>query len=280
MSYRDGRGLTHAVGVLEGWIDNRGDGWRYVTTHLARDGGRDDLLEALRHLGAITADLHIVLASDAATPAFAPEAVGLDDLTIWSNHVLREAARVLDLVSHNSIGWVEPAYGLSGAALAGREQLRRLIRSLKIDEVGARTSKIRVHGDYHLGQTLKTSGGFVLIDFEGEPARPLADRRRKYCALKDVAGMLRSLDYADAAVRLETPSAASVVSPMRGAFLDGYYSRPELRAILPERESSRPLLTMFELEKVLYEIEYELNNRPDWLPIPLGALARVVAVSP
>jgi trehalose synthase-fused probable maltokinase len=135
--------------------------------------------------------------------------------------------------------------------------------------------QIRIHGDYHLGQTLKTAGGFTLIDFEGEPAKPLAERRRKQCALKDVAGMLRSLDYAEATVAAGHAVPAETGRVLRTAFLDGYYADPRLATFLPPaREAGADLLSLFELEKTLYEIEYELNNRPDWLHIPLGAVRR------
>ena len=278
MIYRSADGDHYAVGILEGWVDNDGDGWRYVTATLeqATNGGaRNALLESLSALGRVTADFHIAMASDTAHPAFAPEPASATDRREWLDRLTRDTRRVVDLLSHDRAALPESARDLSRAVVACRSALQQRIASIDVDRVRGPLMKIRVHGDYHLGQTLKTPGGFVLIDFEGEPARPLAERRTKHCALKDVAGMLRSLEYADAAVRLRRASAPDAAEPMRQAFLAGYYSRPDLRNILPDRQTSGPLLMLFELDKVLYEIEYELNNRPDWLPIPLAALARI-----
>jgi trehalose synthase-fused probable maltokinase len=142
--------------------------------------------------------------------------------------------------------------------------------------------KIRVHGDYHLGQTVRTDAGFVVIDFEGEPARPLAERRAKQPALKDVAGMLRSFDYA-----VETALAdgeargdgASIARVLRQRFLDGCGatfegSPPTFAPVDPAAAGA--WIDFFELEKALYEVEYEINNRPAWVHIPLRGLARIM----
>src|SRR5262249_22165013 len=140
------------------------------------------------------------------------------------------------------------------------------------------TCKIRQHGDYHLGQVLESpEGGFVIIDFEGEPSKPLAIRREKRSSLRDVAGMLRSFDYArNAALRAQgggdTARAARWYEAVRNAFLDSYVQTVRRRApeLLPM--DIEPPLRALELEKAAYEVLYELNNRPDWLPIPLAAL--------
>jgi trehalose synthase-fused probable maltokinase len=283
MVYRDAGTTPYAVGILEGWIQNTGDGWQYVTSALeqtASSGDRDALLQSLSALGVVTADFHIAMASDTSDSAFAPEPATAADRSAWVDRVLREAKRTIDILETDAKTLQEPAHHLSLAVVDARSTLRQRIAAIDPERVRGPLLKIRVHGDYHLGQTLKTASGFVLIDFEGEPARPLAERRAKHCALKDVAGMLRSLEYADAAVRLRLPAAPPAAERMRHAFLRGYYSRPQLRSVLPDHDASAPLLMLFELEKVLYEVEYELNNRPDWLPIPLSALARVAEASP
>jgi maltose alpha-D-glucosyltransferase/alpha-amylase len=146
-----------------------------------------------------------------------------------------------------------------------------------VSDLGAR---MRIHGDYHLGQLLRTPGDFLIVDFEGEPARPLADRRRKHSPLKDVAGMLRSFSYAAHAALPESPSATLLAwaslweADAANAFLFGYRktlaARPDL---LPQLQHAQILLHTLLLEKALYELLYELNNRPAWLPMPLKGLA-------
>jgi maltose alpha-D-glucosyltransferase/alpha-amylase len=141
---------------------------------------------------------------------------------------------------------------------------------------------MRIHGDYHLGQTLKTPSGFAIIDFEGEPARPIASRRQKHCALKDVAGMLRSFEYAietAADHRLEIADRLRVSPSLRDPFLDGYLRSAASRgttSIPTDRRALARWLTFYELEKALYELEYEVNNRPDWAHIPLRGILRAL----
>jgi trehalose synthase-fused probable maltokinase len=145
--------------------------------------------------------------------------------------------------------------------------------------------KIRVHGDYHLGQTLRTESGFVLLDFEGEPDRPLAERRRKQSGLVDVAGMLRSLDYAAHATLSPASAAAGErwVQRASAAFLDGYLGelgRCPARLVPASRAELERTLAAFELDKALYEVRYELDHRPAWLAIPLRGLARLLTRAP
>jgi maltose alpha-D-glucosyltransferase/alpha-amylase len=148
--------------------------------------------------------------------------------------------------------------------------------------------KIRSHGDYHLGQVLKTSDGFTIIDFEGEPARPLAERRARQSALRDVAGMLRSLDYAAHAVAFELPPAERTAAlrvltawegEARRKFLAGY-GEAVAGSPVPLVPSSEGALLgacgAFELEKACYELRYERDNRPDWVAIPLAGIRRVL----
>jgi maltokinase len=133
--------------------------------------------------------------------------------------------------------------------------------------------KIRVHGDLHLGQVLRTKDEWLVFDFEGEPSRSLAQRREKYSPLKDVAGMLRSFSYAGAAVELEGSPRTDRVPKARAAFLDGYLAEIQGSGLLPDKdEDVLGLLHGMELEKLLYEIRYEVNNRPDWAKIPVEAL--------
>ena len=145
-------------------------------------------------------------------------------------------------------------------------------------------TRIRTHGDYHLGQVLWTGGDFVIIDFEGEPARPLADRRLKRWSLRDVAGMLRSFDYAAATALRKRPRADPALArewrkAVWNAYLSAYYSAAGPASFLPADEASRQvLLDAFLLEKALYELKYEFNNRPDWVAIPLSGILQLMGV--
>jgi maltokinase len=147
-----------------------------------------------------------------------------------------------------------------------------------LERPGAAFEAIRIHGDFHLGQTLKTREGYIVIDFEGEPAVPRAERRRKQPAMRDVAGMLRSFDYAVVASKAGGDR-EDVVGRMRSAYLDGYRRSVAARnpSIAPEAPAARDAwIEFFELSKALYEIDYELDNRPDWLGIPLGGIVRLL----
>ncbi len=165
------------------------------------------------------------------------------------------------------------------AAIAGRGQdVREQISMRAQSGVGGRA--IRTHGDYHLGQTLHRAGGkgWVIIDFEGEPARPLFERRQKRSPLRDVAGMLRSLAYATSAAEIMRgiPAPGQFEDQARAIFLEHYFAAID-PALLPGGETAiANMLAIFELEKAIYELQYELDNRPDWLPIPVAGIARLL----
>jgi trehalose synthase-fused probable maltokinase len=137
---------------------------------------------------------------------------------------------------------------------------------------------IRTHGDYHLGQTLYTPRGWVILDFEGEPARPLIERRQKRSPLRDVAGMLRSFAYATSAIEILHGRKApeDFEERAREQFLGHYFSSID-PTLMPGGEAAiNNLLSIFELEKAIYELRYELNNRPDWTPIPVAGIVRLL----
>jgi trehalose synthase-fused probable maltokinase len=260
----DGRAASLAL--LQAFEANRGDAW---TTTLGRlrdvlaGGDPSASIDSLSRLGSTTAELHLALA--AGSGDFAAQSITTHDLDDWRAAIRGEvdaAARALERhgVAVDTERLYERAEGID--ALLGAE-------------------KIRHHGDYHLGQILeRPDGSFVIIDFEGEPAKPLALRREKRSPLRDVAGLLRSLDYAchtalrsiDGAGAEQTQRAAAWLSSTRQAFLTTY-----LATMGRGRPGCLPLdvespLAALELEKAAYEVLYELNNRPDWLPIPLAAL--------
>jgi maltokinase len=165
------------------------------------------------------------------------------------------------------------------AAIAGRgpelqAELQRRGRAV------GETRLIRTHGDYHLGQTLWVGGdrGWVIIDFEGEPARPLAERRRKTSPLRDVAGMLRSFAYVSAAAGLlgGAPAPAGFEQRVREAFLERYLGHIDTGLLPAGAGATDDLLALYELEKAVYELAYELDNRPEWLVIPVAGVARLL----
>ena len=268
LTYLSADGREADLALLQEFEPNRGDAW---TTTLARvrevlsGAGLDDSVAALARLGETTADLHLGLSSGSGH--FAPEPIVDSDIASWQEAIHAEveaAASALSdrniIVNHNRL--VERADGV--VALEG-------------------ALKTRHHGDYHLGQVLeRDDGSFVIIDFEGEPAKPLAQRREKRSPLRDVAGLLRSLDYArNSALRAHGSATADVARradawyvATRAAFLDAYLAHARRHPNLVPKHVEAPLAAL-ELEKAAYEVLYELNNRPDWLPIPLAALTAV-----
>jgi trehalose synthase-fused probable maltokinase len=287
LTYRAEGRSSSALGALEGWVDSDGDGWSYLTRRLTSDRSpvspSGELARDLHQLGATTAEFHAALAADPEDDAFRPVPVTADDESRWRQQVWTQADRTLALVARDHAHWREPAaaigHGLSGAApiIAARLQAP--------PGPPVRFDKIRIHGDFHLGQTLKTRTGFMLIDFEGEPSKPLVVRRQKQCALRDVAGLVRSLDYAAAFVGgndHERRQARGSAATLRAAFLDGYRTRASAlgATYLPAAPAGDTWLWWFELEKALYEVEYEANNRPAWVEIPLQAVARLLGDLP
>ena len=258
-------------------------------------------LEPAAKLGRRTAEMHLALAADSTNPAFAPEPFTKEDLTALSADAVAQAQRALQLLETKARQAGDAAPDKPGAVprlpVDVADQARRLAlsRDSLLDRIRSApkfefvASKIRVHGDYHLGQVLWAENDFYLLDFEGEPARPIAQRRLKQSPLKDLAGMLRSFSYAAYAglfahaatrpaefARLE-PWAHIWQTWASAAFLRGYFDTARDAAFLPsDLEQRDALLRLFMLEKALYELNYELNNRPDWVRIPLWGIFDLV----
>jgi trehalose synthase-fused probable maltokinase len=214
--------------------------------------------------------MHSVLASDPSDPAFAPEEPSDEQLALLTATIDEQIERAFIDLPHD-----EPAL----EPIRGRgEEIRDRLQLMSHVGVGGRL--IRHHGDYHLGQTMLRDDGWVILDFEGEPARSLLDRRRKRSPLRDVAGMLRSFAYAASASELlrGVPAPDGWEDSARMAFLDAYFAAVD-QALLPAgQDAISKLLAIFELEKAVYELRYELNNRPDWVPIPVAGIARLLDV--
>jgi len=289
IEYAPAAGEVTTLGLLQGYVANQGDGWSWVVGHLRQLSATrvDELSERvfgeLTGLGVVTGALHVALASDAADPGFAPEPTTAADVTAWIGRIVEDVGRTCDAVRARLAAISHEIADDARTLLASEAALRS--RARELEALGAEhCMKIRVHGDYHLGQTLRTESGFVVLDFEGEPARPVAERRRKQCALVDVAGMLRSLDYAVHATL--TPASGPTGTGERwfgraaAAFLEGYLgevAKAPARLLPASPAGVARALSVFELDKALYEVRYELDNRPAWLAIPLRGLTRLLA---
>ncbi len=224
-------------------------------------------LERIEALGTVTGEMHTVLGSEPLDPAFAPDEPSTESLSLLTATVDEQIERIfVDLPEDAAIGPIE------GRGQDVREQLQAL------SSIGAGGKVIRTHGDYHLGQTMLTGDGWVILDFEGEPARPLPERRLKRSPLRDVAGMLRSFAYVASASALLRGRAVPEgwEDQARTRFLDAYFEAVDSRLLPPGQDATQKLLSVFELEKAVYELRYELNNRPDWVGIPVAGIARLL----
>jgi maltose alpha-D-glucosyltransferase/alpha-amylase len=245
-------------------------------------------LALARQLGLRLAQMHRALAERAGDdPAFMPEPITRQDLAEWRQALEDSAERMLARLERGQAGLPEAARGLADALIGAGPQLFRAIRALVPDEIVA--TKTRYHGDLHLAQVIAVQNDFYFIDFEGEPGRPLAVRRRKSSPLRDVAGMIRSFDYAaTAAVRQlgETRPAAvprmnALAEAWRQRAIDGFRAayRKAMRgcpSYPASKLQAKSLVDFFTLEKAVYEVSYELANRPAWVAIPLNGILRVV----
>jgi maltose alpha-D-glucosyltransferase/alpha-amylase len=232
--------------------------------------------------------MHLALAS-ADGAAFTPEPFAGEALRELAAGIERQASAALDLLAAKIDTLSEDLR--SSAALVLEQRQAIIARALDLQHVRDGGQQIRVHGDYHLGQVLRTEEDFVILDFEGEPARTLAERRARHSPLKDVAGMLRSFNYAATAALMaftQTTGAGDRLAPwartwqhwVSRAFLDSYRRTVGDSPIVPSGDSFSALLEAFTLEKALYELNYELNNRPEWTRIPLQALVAMAVPVP
>jgi maltose alpha-D-glucosyltransferase/alpha-amylase len=322
LTYEPKRGTPRAFAVLQQFVQSQGDAWtttidavlRYFESttwesveehpapldhHTLPERARREVPELAREaigaylglarvLGQRTAELHRALASELEHPDFAPV-----PFSLLHQRSLYQSARGLlgptfAKLRRHLDAMPADTRALAQAVLDRRADVDARLRRIHRHKIEA--ARVRTHGDFHLGQVLVAAGDFLFIDFEGEPARPLAERRRKRSPLRDVAGLLRSFDYAAAAAlrseRLRPEDAVRLVPWARAwaqwvgaACLDGWRQGAEGAVFLPaDDESFTTLLEFHLLEKCIYEIGYELDNRPDWLPIPLRGLLDLLDV--
>ncbi|MGF7175003.1 malto-oligosyltrehalose trehalohydrolase [Azospirillum doebereinerae] len=277
--------------ILQALVPDAADGWSHVTGRLNARVTRFDAADKaddiegmafLRRLGRRTAELHRALATPGGGDAFTPEPATPDTLQSWGEGVRGLAARILDRL-RAAVPTLDPAIAPFAASLAeSRTGVLAQIDAL-IPET-ADISAMRLHGDYHLGQVLVSHGDVQIVDFEGEPMRPLAERRAKHCILRDVAGMLRSIAYAAAMARDAIPADLDESArDARAAWLSWWEGEAASAFVAGYREAigdcpgfprdpvaATGLLKLFLLEKAFYEIGYELANRPAWVGIPLA----------
>ena len=299
----DGSPVTLAV--LQGFVPNQGDGWSYTLDFLDRylqdrlvttwrleeddeeaEGefdARESFFTSLMHtLGLRTGEMHEAFAVPTDAPAFAAEPASPEEVRAWIETVLDDARLTLTVLEKRRDSLPEELRPDADRLLKMEADIFDRLEAASGE--GLETIKSRLHGDYHLGQVLVAGNDFQIIDFEGEPARPLAERREKHSPLRDVAGMLRSFDYAARSatrnLSIERADQLDMLEPLvrewerraRDAFLAGY-AEGARDSSPPESEGQmRSLVELFTLEKALYEIRYELDNRPDWVGIPVRGI--------
>jgi trehalose synthase-fused probable maltokinase len=303
--HRDESGAVATIAMVQELVPARGNAWDLATAAAAaflnaarRDAGAPDsarvralpgnFLESAALIGRRTAELHAALGAATADPAFVAETSAASEIDTLVARISRQATETLDRLRERA-QTLEP-----GAAAMARRliDLRDRITA-RIESIGLRVHpfiKIRIHGDYHLGQLLRVDDDdFVIIDFEGEPSRPLSERRAKQSPLRDVAGMLRSLDYAaHAGLGVVAGDDAEAVSRLAGwsrawetaartSFLEEYTAAARRAALLPPHDSQlHAALALFVIEKAFYELNYEMNNRPAWISTPLAGILAIL----
>jgi len=293
--------IDHAgstIAILQSYTPNSGDAWRYTLDGISRffervlsepgtalDTTIGQYLADAELLGKRTAEMHLALASRSDIPAFAPEPFTPHYQRSIYQSMRTQAVHAFQLLRRRAKGIPE-----ADALLSREQEIQKRLREVLDRRIGG--ERIRIHGDYHLGQVLYTGNDFVIIDFEGEPARPLSERRIKRSALRDVAGMVRSFHYAPFAVILGQ-AGGSVIRPEDAAaleagarfwqrsvsesFLRAYLATSRAATHLPaSADEIRVLLNAYLLEKAFYEIAYELNNRPDWVRIPIRGVLELI----
>ncbi len=306
VSREDAQGTPHLLMIAQGYLNNQGDAWAWTQNTLER-AIRDEMeptsaepeahTNALAELAGFAAllgqrlgEMHLLLGAPTEDPAFAPRASDADDSARWSRQISAELSHALDLLAQHRESLDRDSQALVDDLQQQREGLAAHVRSLAEQAQGGLL--MRVHGDLHLGQVLVVQGDAYLIDFEGEPSRPLEERRARHSPYKDVSGVLRSFDYA-AAMVLRSASTVDLSDPARQArqrvarqylhqarhaFVEAYgLATAALPHAWQQAEGERAALELFCLEKAAYEITYEAENRPSWLAVPLHGLHGLIS---
>lgn len=278
INYKTTNNKVMNLGIIQNYIENDSDGWTYTTSilnNILKDLEKTDMslvkekylsfFQNINTLGKNTALMHKNLIHN--SPSFASEEIKKEDINLWSNRIKDRIKETISLLSKKGIKIQNENWFL---------ELTNHLNILSTENI----HKIRIHGDYHLGQTLIYKSDFYILDFEGEPLKSIQERKEKYTIFKDIAGMTRSFSYAVNFVIKENNITNNCLilktkeweELIRNSFLESYFEeckKMKSDFISKNKESNYKLLKFFEVEKAFYELNYELNYRPDWLNIPL-----------
>jgi maltose alpha-D-glucosyltransferase / alpha-amylase len=290
-------GTPFTLAIVFGFVRNEGNAWSWISDHLTRtidahtpavpsEASESDLLSdceaVVAAIGRRLGEMHAILVQESSDPAFAPKVADGDDAENWARKTEERIHLAFEGIARLQT-WEREQDRDRAEMLQG--QLNSILDAVgMLASFGVGTIMTRVHGDFHLGQVLVADGDAYIIDFEGEPAAPIAERRAKTSPLRDVAGLLRSIDYVGAtlsdrkgvgAMPMDEGRRDQLVSQFRTrvstAFLRAYRDATRMRA----NAAGRALLDLFLIEKAAYEIAYEAANRPSWIGVPLAGLARL-----
>jgi maltose alpha-D-glucosyltransferase/alpha-amylase len=315
LEYQERGGKSSTQAILQAFVPNQGDAWKYTLKSLegfydtcervprGTDLSRGQIhqfteetigayLKSVALLGRRTAELHLALASDRDDPSFALEPFSIEFQKSFEAALLQMCSNILRLLRERLSLLPASLQAKAQAVTRNEGEITNRFHVSLSEPINA--ARIRIHGDYHLGQVLYTDSDFVIIDFEGEPARPLSERRIKRSPLQDVAGMLRSFHYAAFAQLLETSGRDSVDADrferlrpwveswnaqVAESFLAEYFRTAGAAPFLPRKMAeTNKLLELHVLEKAIYELGYELNNRPHWVGLPLEGISKLLGI--
>lgn len=306
IEYQNQDKMTATAAVLQEFITNQGDCWSYTLIQLEqilrtamrncrireenaiKNAIKDfskEFIDEMYRLGEVTGEFHKALTTDCDDNNFKAEVVTAEDAEHWYCYMVTSVDSILDKIKKKLYTYPKDTQKKVSLILDKKCILIEKLKNLQ-ELKNVNQKKIRIHGDYHLGQVLKTQEDFVILDFEGEPIKTLEERRAKFLPQKDLAGMLRSFNYATNTCLYELPGideeelanlknwADTWEKLVSEAFLNGYFDI--MKDQIEDMDSFQKILTAYQIDKAIYELDYEINNRPDWLKIPVEYLKSVV----
>jgi maltose alpha-D-glucosyltransferase/alpha-amylase len=296
-------GQVITLGILQEFIDNQNDAWTFTLNYLERyedsclisahnperperkeeQASHNMYLTMMKTLGQRIGQMHKALAAETDDPDFKPEIISTEEWQKWSEKIETSFIKTIKELEKRQKDFDDELKEKTGKLIENQDAALEKIRSLIPEKSGL--YKTRHHGDLHLGQILLVANDFIIIDFEGEPARPLKERIAKFCPLRDVAGILRSFSYAAETarrrVKQDRPEALDLMKTytkewekLAGQnFLDAYLNETQDCISVPNNKRVfKKIVSFLSIEKAVYELNYELANRPDWVEIPVCGL--------